>query len=120
MPFILEVAELVREVHRSEADPDRIHAGDLVGLADRRPRVAHERHSQDECPHSKQGSRQTRLAECPYLSPSRNRSRLQSRLRNLAKVRPVCAALIALALPLVEDVTEEVQKHLRREERGDP
>ena len=35
--LVLEVAELVGEMDRAEADPDRVHAGDLVGLADRGP-----------------------------------------------------------------------------------
>ena len=37
-PLVGEVAEGVGEMYRAEADPDRIHAGDRVGLADRRER----------------------------------------------------------------------------------
>jgi hypothetical protein len=46
--LLLEIAELVGEMHRPEADPDRIGAGHDVGLADRRLRVARRGESRNQ------------------------------------------------------------------------
>ena len=109
--LVLEVAQLVGEMDRAEADPHRVHAGDLVGLADGGPCRARG-HSREQCRcEQQQASRPGRGVDvigmrcCPILVAS-------GRFRVCPGGGPSNA--------LVEDVAQEVEQDLGREDRGNP